>query len=247
MPERFYVLGVPVSVTSPDRCLEDIVRWSSDNFGRFICMRDVHGVMRARRDAELARAHDNAAIVAPDGAPLALIGKFRGLPVKRTTGPDLMDMVMDKGRQTGLRHYLYGGTPGVADQLKTVFEARYPGCRIVGTYCPPFRPLTEDEEDMVLQDIADSDAQLVWVGLSTPKQELWMLRTAARTETTMIGVGAAFDFHTARIKRAPLWMRNCGLEWAHRLWSEPRRLWQRYLVLAPLFVFLVLFGRDRKG
>jgi N-acetylglucosaminyldiphosphoundecaprenol N-acetyl-beta-D-mannosaminyltransferase len=244
--QRYDVLGVPVSATSPSGAVATILRWAGDGVGRFVCVRDVHGVMCARTDAQLRTAHAKAAMVVPDGMPLVIIGRLRGLPVERTTGPDLMNALIDQGRPAGLRHYLYGGEPQVADRLKAAFEQRHPGVRIVGTECPPFRAPTAEEEAATAARIRASGVDVVWVGLSTPKQEHWMLRNVDRLPATLIGVGAAFDFHSGRVKRAPQWMQLSGLEWLHRLLSEPRRLWRRYLVLAPQFVFLVLFSRGGK-
>lgn len=215
--------------------------------GRFVCVRDVHGVMLAQHDPELMALHHAAAMVTPDGMPLAVIGRLRGLPVRKTSGADLMALVMDIGRQHGLRHYFYGGAPGVAEQLKHVCETLYPGVSIVGLQCPPFREQTAAEVEATRTAILACGAQLVWVGLSTPKQEKWMKAYAPLLPATLLGVGAAFDFHTGRVRRAPRWMQQSGLEWLHRLSSEPRRLWYRYLVLAPQFLYLILTHSRRAG
>lgn len=236
--ERFDVLGIPVSVTTLDDATARIERWADDNRGRMICIRDVHGVMRAQDDPELMALHQSADMVTPDGMPLVLLGKLKGLKIERTCGPDLMEQVCARSPASGLKHYFYGGQEGIALALAEHMEHRFPGLRIAGHECPPFRPLTQEEDDAVVDRINASGADIVWVGLSTPKQEMWMRDHRARLGATLIGVGAAFDFHTGRVERAPEWMQRHTLEWLHRLLCEPRRLWRRYLLMAPKFVIL---------
>lgn len=232
----FDVLGVPISVTSVDDTIEKLIHWARDDTGRFVCVRDTPSVVLSLDDPDMRAAHEAAAMITPDGTPLMLIGRMHGLPVKRTTGTDLMNTTMDRGRAAGLRHFLYGGEPGIAEALQTRLKAAYPGVEIVGTICPPFRKATAEEDAATRAAIARSGAHLVWVGISTPKQEYWMLENHHQLPVTMLGVGAAFDFLSGAKQRAPAWMRDHGLEWLHRLVSEPRRLWRRYLVLAPTFV-----------
>ncbi len=235
----FAVLGIPISVTTIDQSQSRITAWSRDDIGRFVCVREVASLMASINDPDLTALHFDAAMVLPDGMPLVWIGKRRGLPVERTCGPDLMEAVLAASPQTGLKHYLYGGKPGVAEMLAQRFTQKYPGLQIVGTECPPFRPLTRPEILQVRARIRRSGADVVWVGISSPKQDVWMHDNYRHLTQTLIGVGAAFDFHSGTVKRAPVWMRNSGLEWLHRLVSEPRRLWRRYLILGPRFVFLV--------
>lgn len=242
-PGSYDVLGVPVTVTSLPDATDCILRWKEDGIGRFVCIRDVHGVMRAVDEPRLMDLHGEAAMVTPDGMPLVALGRWRGLPVQRTCGPDLIAHLAEAGQSSGLRHYLYGGAPGVAERLASEFRKRFTDIQIVGVECPPFRPPTDREAEETRARISDSGADVVWVGLSTPKQEFWMQSNYRHLSATLIGVGAAFDFHTGRVKRAPVWMQRTGLEWLHRLVSEPRRLWRRYLILAPRFVLAV--GRDR--
>lgn len=232
------VLGVPVTATSLDDASRQIHDWAADRTGRFVCIRDVHGVVQAYDDPKLAELHRKASMVTPDGMPLVWIGKRRGHDVQRTCGPDLMDRILRDSASSGLRHFFYGGKPGIAERLKQIFEARYPGLNVVGVETPPFRDLTELELREVARLIENSGAQVVWVGMSTPKQEVFMSRVAELSSATWIGVGAAFDFHTGSVKRAPIWMQKSGLEWLFRLGSEPRRLWRRYLVMAPRFIWL---------
>ncbi len=241
----FDVLGVPVTVTSHARASTTIRSWSQDDRGRFVCIRDVHGIMQARADAGLKALHAEAAMVTPDGMPLVWIGKWRGLPVERTCGPDLIDVVLRDGTGTGLRHFLYGGLPGVAERLRMVFEVRHAGVSIVAAETPPFHEPDDSELRELARLIAESRADIVWVGLPTPKQEYLMRRLAPLVGATLIGVGAAFDFHSGAVPRAPQWMQRSGLEWLFRLASEPRRLWRRYLIMAPRFVVALALERRR--
>jgi N-acetylglucosaminyldiphosphoundecaprenol N-acetyl-beta-D-mannosaminyltransferase len=148
--------------------------------------------------------------------------------------------VADHGRAVGLSHYFFGGGEGIAEDLVASLKSRFPGIKIAGWETPPFRPLSEQENTAILERIRESGADVVWVGLGTPKQEYWMHRMAAVSSATYIGVGAAFDFHTGKVSRAPKWMQDAMLEWLFRFAAEPRRLWRRYLVLAPKFAFQVL-------
>jgi N-acetylglucosaminyldiphosphoundecaprenol N-acetyl-beta-D-mannosaminyltransferase len=240
------VLGVPVSVTTPLATAEAIERWAADDVGRFVCVREVASLMVINEDPEVRGLHGEAALITPDGAPIALIGKLRGLPVERTCGPDLLDLVCRRSVATGLSHYFYGGKEGVAALLAEKLAARYPGLRVAGYECPPFRTLSAEEDDAVVERIRASGADVVWVGISSPKQDVWMQQHYRRLPQTLIGVGAAFDFHTGMVKRAPLWMQRAMLEWLYRLASEPRRLWRRYLVLAPRFVWKVALDSQRR-
>jgi N-acetylglucosaminyldiphosphoundecaprenol N-acetyl-beta-D-mannosaminyltransferase len=240
------VLGVPVSVTTPIETAEAIERWAADDVGRFICIRDVASLMVINEDPAIRGLHSEAALITPDGAPIALIGKLRGLPVQRTCGPDLLDLVCRRSVAAGISHYFYGGKEGVAARLAETLAERYPGLHVAGYECPPFRALSQEEDDTAVERIRASGADVVWVGISSPKQDVWMQRHYRRLPQTLIGVGAAFDFHTGAVKRAPRWMQQAMLEWLYRLASEPRRLWRRYLLLAPRFVGRVALGEIRR-
>jgi N-acetylglucosaminyldiphosphoundecaprenol N-acetyl-beta-D-mannosaminyltransferase len=235
------VLGVPVSCINLDSAKNTILGWAAHGRSNYVCVRDVHGVMRARSDGKLHRAHQHAGMVTPDGMPLVWILRGRrGRTVSRVCGNDLVDTLCANS-PSDVRHYFYGGKPGVAEKMAATLRQRYPSMEVAGTGCPPFRQLSPEEERAEVDHIAAAKPQIVWVGLSTPKQELWMERNVGLIPgATLIGVGAAFDFQTGLIQRAPRWMQESGLEWLHRLASEPRRLWRRYLLLAPQFVFLVL-------
>lgn len=238
--ETYDVIGIPISVTTLDSAADAIENWSGDNKGRIVCVREVPSLMACISDEQLLHINRKADMVTADGMPLVWIGKLRGFGVERTCGPDLMDELMKRSRLSGLKHYLYGGKLGVAETLADRFRQKYPGCQIVGWESPPFRALNPVEEDEVRGRIKASGADIVWVGISSPKQELWMDRNKPHLSQTLIGVGAAFDFHSGAVKRAPRWMQKSGLEWLHRLFSEPQRLWKRYLILAPKFTLKVL-------
>lgn len=246
----FDVLGIPVTVLTPKLAVEIILGWAKDDQGRFICIRDVHGIMLARHDAQLAQIHRDADMITPDGMPIAMIGKMRGLPVERTCGPDLMPLVLEASANAGARvgasggatdgvsHYFYGGRDGVAQELAQKMQARFPGLVVAGAETPPFRAINDAELDELARQINASGADVVWVGLSTPKQEQLMHRLAPLVSATLIGVGAAFDLHSGHMERAPEWTHRLCLEGVYRLIKEPKRLWRRYLVLAPQFVLL---------
>jgi N-acetylglucosaminyldiphosphoundecaprenol N-acetyl-beta-D-mannosaminyltransferase len=177
-----------------------------------------------------------AALVTPDGMPLVWLGRLAGAVLERTSGSDLMEKVISDSVASGLRHYLYGGKPGIAQLLQKALEQRYPGAQIVGATTPPFRDLTAAELTDLSVTVRDAGADVIWIGLSTPKQEYLMHRLVAVTSATLVGVGAAFDYQSGVIRRAPRWAQRTGFEWLFRLATEPRRLWRRYLVLLPLFI-----------
>tara|TARA_R110002074_G_scaffold316814_2_gene487297 strand:- start:9783 stop:10586 length:804 start_codon:yes stop_codon:yes gene_type:complete len=243
-----HVLRVPVSLVNMSSAVNKITTWVKARDEHFVCVRDVHGVMQAQDDMELLKLHHEAGLVVPDGMPLVWIGKCRaGDVVGRVSGADLVDALCAASLEGKLSHYFYGGKEGIADIMASLLSKKYPGLNVAGTYSPPFGNLSVDQDQAITQMIADTSPNIVWVGLSTPKQEFWMRDHVGRIPgATLIGVGAAFDFHAGRITRAPVWMQRNGLEWLHRLVSEPRRLWRRYILLAPMFVFLVLIEKFRR-
>ena len=238
------ILGVPVSLVTVSSATRTILDWvGKGGTGHYVCVRDVHGVMLAQSDPALMAAHLQADMVTPDGAPLALIAKRR-YPgsVARTCGSDLFESILRGGVPAGTRHYFFGGKPGVAEELARRVAKHHPEIVIAGTGTPPFGPVSATEDAELTQQIIAARPDIVWVGLSTPKQELWMAgHRDELPEMTLIGVGAVFDFYIGAVRRAPAWMSTVGLEWLFRLASEPRRLWRRYLVIAPHFVGKILF------
>lgn len=241
-PPRVNILGVGVSAINMTMALEIIEGWISRREHHYVCVTGVHGVMESQRDEELRRIHNQAGLVTPDGMPLVWLSRLKGFRhVDRVYGPDLMLALCERSVTRGYRHFFYGGAEGVPEQLAEVLQRRFPGLQVVGTYSPPFRPLTPEEDEQVVQMINKANPDIVWVGLSTPKQERWMAAHVNRlTAPVLIGVGAAFDFLSGRKPQAPRWMQRAGLEWFFRLLTEPRRLWRRYLINNPLFVMLVV-------
>lgn len=241
--DTFDVLGVPVSVITPERAAETIEAWARDEEGRFVCVRDVPSLMTINDDPAIRDLHKEAAMITPDGMPLVLVGKSRGLPVSRTCGPDLIDLICSRSPQSGLAHYFYGGKEGVAQRLAETFIRKYPGIKVAGYECPPFRALTPEEDRDVVERLKSSGADIIWIGISSPKQDVWMQQHYKQLPQTLIGVGAAFDFHIDAVKRAPKWMQRTSLEWLYRLASEPKRLWRRYLIQAPRFLWALATQR----
>lgn len=236
--ERFSVLGVGVSALDLDRASGFVLDWVRQDRRTYVTVTGVHGVMEARQDPDFGRILDQAGMVTPDGMPLVYVGRSRGFSLKRVYGPDLMLALMAATRDGSVKHYFYGGGDGVAGLLEDRLRARFPGIAVAGRHTPPFRPLTEAEETGIVDRINNSGADIVWVGLSTPKQEVWMARMRERlAPAVLIGVGAAFDFHAGLKPQAPRLMQMMALEWLFRLATEPRRLWRRYLRNNPLFLF----------
>jgi N-acetylglucosaminyldiphosphoundecaprenol N-acetyl-beta-D-mannosaminyltransferase len=225
--------------------MDDAVRLSDSHIHAgersYICITGVHGVMEAQSDLNFRSILNHSFITAPDGMPTVWIGRAQGhSKMSRVYGPDFMLRMCELSMTRGYRHFLYGGTPGVVDRLAQNLSRHYPGLQIAGTYTPPFRALNTSEERELLQQVEDSKPHILWVGLSTPKQERFMADYVGRLNVPlMVGVGAAFDIHTGGIADAPAWMKNSGLQWLHRLIQEPRRLGKRYLVNNPKFIWKI--------
>ena len=244
--DRTAVLGVGVSLVDIPAAVLRIQQWIRDGEPNYVCVTGVHGVMESQRDAELRRIHNDAGMVVPDGMPLVWIARRRGYRfVDRVYGPDLMLAFCAASERTGHRHFLYGGAEGVPELLRDRLVERFPALQVVGTWSPPFRPLTELEDREMVQRITDSGADVVWVGLSTPKQERWMSAHVGRIPAVLLGVGAAFDFHAGLKKQAPPWMQRAGMEWFYRMVSEPRRLGPRYLRNNPEFLLRMVAEKLR--
>ena len=242
-PVKVDILGVRVSATTMEEALGVIEGWIAQREAHYVCVSGMHGVMESQQDERLRRIHNTAGLVTPDGMSLVWLCKLKGeRGVERVYGPDLMLALCGRSPDRGYRHFFYGASPKILDSLTMRLCARYPGLEVVGTYSPPFRPLTPEEDAEVVQRITQARPDVVWVGLSTPKQERWMAEHVERLGgPVLIGVGAAFDFHSGFKRQAPRWMQRNGLEWFFRLLSEPRRLYRRYLTNIPLFAwYLVL-------
>lgn len=231
------VIGVPIDAVTWAQALARIAKWAAARESRYVCICNVHSVVTARQEANFAQVVREADMATPDGAPVAWLMRRMGVEEQeRINGPDLMWRYCAEAAQRNESIYLYGGQQETLDILQRKLLVQFPGLKIAGAYSPPFRALSVDEDSAVVDAINASGAGTVWVSLGCPKQEKWMAEHRGRINAVMIGVGAAFDYHAGTIQRAPLWMQRNGLEWLHRLCSEPRRLWKRYLVTNSLFV-----------
>ena len=244
MTKRVNVLGVGISVLNLATARDAIAAAVRERRQGYICVTGVHGVMEAQADAEFKRILNGAFLCTPDGMPMVWAGKLNGhREMSRVYGPDLMLDVCAWSETSGARHFFYGGAGGVAELLAQKLKQKFPRLEIVGTFSPPFRPLNAEEVDQLREQVRAAKPDIFWVGLSTPKQEKFMAEFLPKLDATlMIGVGAAFDFHSGRVRQAPRWMQRGGLEWLYRLGCEPRRLAKRYFRNNPRFV-LKFFGQ----
>ncbi|MGN0983957.1 MAG: WecB/TagA/CpsF family glycosyltransferase [Gemmiger sp.] len=235
------IMGVQVAVTDMDDTVRRISGHLDDWRGRYICVANVHTTVTAHGDEDYRRVQNGAVMVLPDGGPLSRFSRRKGFAqARRVTGPDLMRQLLARSGQTGWRHYFYGSTPETLALLRQKVEQRYPGAVIAGMESPPFRPLTPEEDAEAVRRINEAAPDFVWVGLGAPKQERWMAAHEHRVQALMLGVGAAFDYEAGNIRRAPLWMQKCSLEWLYRLLQDPRRLLKRYLTTNVQFVLWAL-------
>ncbi len=247
-PGTCTVLGVEYFIGDLRAAAAVVIDRARSGGGGYSCLCGVHGIVTAQHSDAMMRALDGAWLNFPDGAPVAWLMRRFGAPgARRVAGPDLMPLVIDAGQDVGLRHFLFGSTPDVLERLQARLLERYPRAIIAGTFSPPFRPLTDEENVAIAQQIIDSRADVVWAGLGLPKQDQWLERSAELFQPAVgLGVGAAFDFLAGTKPRAPKWMQDTGLEWVHRLMSEPRRLARRYAATNTEFVLRagVAVGRE---
>lgn len=223
------VLGVSIDAVNMAQALTMVRARLRQGRKGYVCFVDVHGVLEALKSQSVAEAYAQAAMAMPDGTPTVWVGRMQGRrEMSYVTGPGMMSEIFRRVEFAGYSHYFYGGEPGVADDLAATLCRKYPWTRIVGIYTPPFRELTCEEEEDLVAEINRLKPDIVWVGIGTPRQDLWMRRMLPHFETRMMfGVGAAFDFLTGRIRLCPEWMKHAGLHWLHRLAQDPRRLWMR--------------------
>jgi N-acetylglucosaminyldiphosphoundecaprenol N-acetyl-beta-D-mannosaminyltransferase len=245
--KRVNVLGVGVHVVDMQSTALLLERWLTDKVKGYVCLTGVHGIMEAHRDSGLKSVFADALLVAPDGMPTVWMGHLQGFAaIKRVFGPDLMIYILGSAEFRTCTHFFCGGKPGVAERLRDKMVQRFPWTQIVGTYSPPFRPMTSVEEKALQAKVGILQPDIIWVGLGTPKQERFMARYLPMLDTNlMIGVGAAFLFHTGAIQDSNDWVKHAGLQWLHRLLQEPSRLWKRYLLNNPLFLFYALLQITR--
>jgi N-acetylglucosaminyldiphosphoundecaprenol N-acetyl-beta-D-mannosaminyltransferase len=241
-PRRVNILGVGVSPVNMDQAVREIEGWISERRSHYVCITNIHGIVESQGDSALRQIHNSAGLVTPDGMPLVWASHLLGFPhVERVYGPDLVLALCERSASRGYRHYFFGSAPGVAGQMADCLRQRFPGLAVAGTYAPPFHPLTAEDDDRIVKAINRARPDIVWVGLSTPKQERWMAAHIGRVNAAaLIGVGAAFDFLSGSKRQAPRWMQRSGLEWFFRVLTEPRRLWRRYATNIPAFLGLFL-------
>ncbi len=236
------MLGVGVSALTMAQAVGIIEGWVASADQQYVCVTGVHGVMESQDHPELRDIHNQAGLVTPDGMPLVWVSRVKGYSqVERVYGPDLMLACCAASVRKGYRHFFYGGAPGVPERLAARLRERFPELVVAGTWSPPFRETTPAEDQATIDRINAATPDIVWVGLSTPKQERWMAGHVGRLSApVLIGVGAAFDFHAGVKRQAPRIMQRAGLEWLFRMASEPRRLWRRYLRNNPRFVWSIV-------
>lgn len=236
---RQNILGVEISAINMKLAIETIAGWIKAGSPNYVCVTPAHSVMDCLDDVELREIFNQSGMTTPDGMSIVWLLKLHGQKqVERVYGPDLMLAVCQRGLDAGWRHYFYGGAPGVGEALVERLRERCPGLQVAGHYSPPFRELTLEEDHEITALIQEAKPDVVWVGISSPKQERWMHAHVDKLGAPVLaGVGAAFDFLSGNKKQAPRWMQRSGLEWLYRLLTEPKRLWRRYKRY-PRFVLL---------
>jgi len=241
-PPRVNVLGVGVHALNLPSAVAAIQTAIDTRSKGYVCVTGVHGVSEAQSDPAFRSILNHAFLNTPDGMPMVWLGRSQGFnEMQRVYGPDLLLEVCQASQETGWKHFFYGGGPGTADALAAVLQSKFPLLQVVGTHTPPFRPLTPDELQAFQAQVAATQPDIIWVGLSTPKQELFMSSTLSCLDVpVMIGIGAAFDLISGRVRQSPRWIQRSGFEWLYRLVQEPRRLSKRYLKNNPLFIGRIL-------
>lgn len=246
MPDRVNVLGVGISPLNIPLTVAAMARAIEHRSKGYICVTGVHGVSEAQTQPALRAIFNASFLNTPGGMPMVWLGKLAGHPdTDRVDGPALLQQACRASAQTGWRHFLYGGAPGVAERLASCLHARYPHLQVVGTYTPPFRPLNAEEKEALQGQVAAARPDIIWVGLSTPKQEAFMAEALPWLDTTlMVGVGVAFDVLSGRLRHSPRWLQRCGMEWLFRFFQAPRRFFKRYFKNNPAFVTRILLQKS---
>lgn len=241
------ILKTKINVTSMPETLAYIEHQIDALRGSYICVSNVHTTVMAYENEHYRIIQNSAAMALPDGAPLSKYSRMAGFRnAERVTGPDLMAELFQISEQKGYRHFFYGSTQQTLEDMRTALQSRYPGMVIAGMYAPPFRPLTQEEDQEVTAQINAARPDFVWVGLGAPKQEEWMYDHRGKLNAVAVGVGAGFDYVAGNIKRAPGLMQRLCLEWLYRLMQDPKRLWKRYVVTNTKFVRYILRERLAK-
>ncbi len=230
---------IPSDIQSIINLFEEYIK---EKCPHMVCICNVHTTMMVYENKASHQYIKKASISTMDGQPLVWLSRFLGFKdSQRVAGPDLMLEACRISASRGYRHFFYGGAEGIPEKLKALFENKFPGIQIVGTYSPPFRPLTREEDEKVVKLINSSKPDFLWVSLGAPKQEQWIADHLNRIQAPVqVGVGAAFDFFTGNVLRAPVWMQQAGMEWLYRLLKEPRRLWKRYFMYNTMFLICLL-------
>jgi N-acetylglucosaminyldiphosphoundecaprenol N-acetyl-beta-D-mannosaminyltransferase len=241
LPKRESILGVNVSALNVQMALEQLGHWVTTRTQHYVCVAPAHSIMDGYNQPALKQIFNGSGMTTPDGMAVVWLLKLKGYRhVQRVYGPDLLLATCEYGLQKGYRHYFYGGAPGVADRLVERLSKKFPGLQVAGTFTPPFHPMSVEDDEKIIDEINQAQADIVWVGLGSPKQEYWMHTHMGRLNAPiMVGVGAAFDFLSGTKPQAPLWMQRSGLEWLFRLANEPGRLWPRYRQY-PKFILLAV-------
>ena len=234
------ILGVAVDVTNYDSAVKKVLSLIKEDEHHYICVASTQDIIIAQRDVKFKRIVNNADLVTADGWPVVWAMELSGMEQRgRVTGPDLMLEVCKESINKRYSHYFFGGAPGVPELLSKKLGQKYPGLIVKGAFSPPFKEIITQESEEILKMLNSSKADILWIGLSTPKQQYWIESNLDKINIPVVfAVGAAFDFHSGRIKRAPVWMQKYGLEWFYRLCQEPKRLWKRYFIFLPKFAFL---------
>jgi len=253
IPHSIRVLDMRVDMVQIPDVLRAMEEWIvNQEYGKYIVIANADSAMRSRKNDDFRKAVACSDFSVPDGMPLVWLGKMQGHKLKRRVyGPDLMQEFCKLAVSKGYSNYFYGGAVGVPQRLKDALVQKFPELKVVGIYSPPFRDLTDSEDEQIVAMINRANPDVLWIGLGCPKQEIWMYQHRDRLKVPVIvGVGAAFDFHSGTKKQAPRWMREHGLEWLFRLVAEPRRLWKRYIVDGAVFVYNIsseLLSQITKG
>lgn len=238
---RSRILNILVDSVSYSSCVQQFLSWTSGRESRYICVANVHMAMEAYDFAKFRNIVNNADLVVPDGMPLVWVLHLKGqYSQSRVYGPTLMLHILESAAREKIPVGFYGGAPQVLESLIKMMQARYEGLNVAYSFSPPFRALSSEEDLAMIEQVNQSGARILFVGLGCPKQEIWMAEHRDKVNAVMIGVGAAFDFHSGLKPQAPIWMQTVGLEWLFRLLTEPRRLWRRYLYHNPRFIILAI-------
>lgn len=232
------IMGVSLAAINMSWLIDFTKKYIKELSGDYLCVANVHTTVMSYEDPAYCAVQNGGIMAIPDGGPLSSVGRKRGFSkMERTTGPDYLKEILKISEKEGYRHYFYGSTEETLEKLRKVLEKDYPGVQIAGMYSPPFRVLSEEEDQQIIERINETHADFVWVGLGAPKQERWMADHQGKIKGLMVGVGAAFDYQAGNIQRAPMWMQKANLEWLYRLLQEPKRLFQRYFYTNTRFIW----------